>query len=77
MASLGRKEETTGSEAGWRQKYGCLEMGDMQYEDMDLPTKRKSAWRGEAREVFGMWVGSSCGNRSQDRWGTELDLNSR
>ena len=21
-----------------------------------------------------MWVATSCGNRSQDRWGTELDL---
>jgi hypothetical protein len=31
-------------------------MWDMQYEDMDLPAKRKSVWRGEARKVFGMWI---------------------
>jgi len=35
---------------------------------------RKAAWRGEARKVFGMWIAASCGNRDQDRWGTELDL---
>ena len=56
VARFGRKEESAGSKGGWRQKYGCLEMWDMQYEDMDLPAKRKSVWRGEARKVFGMWI---------------------
>jgi len=77
VPSFGRKEETTGWEAGWRQKYCCLEMWDMQCENMDLRAKRKSASRGEARRVFGMWIVSSCGNRSQDGWGTKLDLSRR
>jgi hypothetical protein len=54
VGDFGRKEESTGLEAVRRWKYCCLGMWDMPHEDMDLPAKRESAWRGEARKVFGI-----------------------
>ena len=55
-------------------QYGGFGDVDLRKAGTGSGTRRKAAWRGEARKVFGMWIAASCGNRDQDRWGTELDL---
>src|SRR2546430_5989758 len=59
------------------QQYGGFGDVDLRKAGTGSGTRRKAAWRGEARKVFGMWIAASCGNRDQDRWGTELDLGGR
>ena len=45
-------------------------------EEIGSAARRRGTERDEARKVFVLWTALSCGSRDQDRWRTELDLES-